>query len=423
MDSKIAELFKDVFSRNEILKTAREVKAVQRLRGIHPQDFCLALVSCAMGDEERSIATARREFAEIADYTPEESSFYDRFTAPMATAMQRLVRKGFERCNRKHRRALAAALRGSGLADVQAIDATQVALPAGAEAVFPSTDDERGGIKLTAVVSVLFQTVDKVTYTNARTHDRKALRLDRWLHGRLLLMDKGYYDHSLFQLIEDRQGFFLVPLKDNAFPTIKAVRSGLGKIHVGAELTGDLPYRGIVDVDAKFSLRGGKTYSGRVVRVTVEKDCRDGTVELVDIWLATNLPADKFTAEQIATLYRLRWEVEVSFRIMKSVGRLDHLRSTNEHVILAFVYATLLGMILAQQICAWMRSTWEDREPSFHRVAALVFGRIDGVVSALGTVRYRKVIASFVEALRREGVNPNPGRPYAATRYAKEIGG
>lgn len=423
MNNKIAELFKSILSRDDVLRIARDAGAVQRLRDIHPQDFCLSLVSCAMGDEERSIATARRLFAELASYTPEESSFYNRFTAPMATVMHDLLQKGFEKCNRKERRALAAALRGSGLTDVQAIDATQVALPAGAETVFPSTDDERGGIKLTAVVSVLYQTVDKVTYTDARTHDRKGLRLDRWLHGRLLLMDKGYYDHSLFQTIETRRGFFLVPLKGNAFPTIKAIRSGLGKAHVDKELTGDLPYRGIVDVDAEFSLGGGETYTGRVIRVTVEKDCRDGTVEPVDIWLATNLPADKFTAEQIAALYRLRWEVEVTFRIMKSVGRLDHLRSTNKHVILAFIYATLLGMILAQKICACMRSAWPDREPSLHRVAALVFGRLAGIVSVMGTSLYRNAIALFVEALRREGVNPNPGRPYAATRYAEAIGG
>lgn len=341
----------------------------------------------------------------------------------MATMMGQLVRKGFAGCNRKHRRALAAALRGSGLADVQAIDATQVALPAGAEAVFPSTDDARGGVKLTAVVSVLFQTVDKVTITEARSHDRKVLRLGRWLHGRLLLMDKGYYDHSLFQTVEDRRGLFVVPLKSNASPRIVEIHSGLGKAHTGKQLTDELPYRGVVDVDAEFSLKDGGTYKGRVVRVTVLKDCRDGTTASVDIWLATNLPRENFTAEQIAAAYRLRWEVEIAFRIMKSVGRLDHLRTTNKDVILSFLYATLLGIILTQRICAWMRTAWPEREPSFHRVAALAFGWIARIMRVAGTAAYHKRIAEFIAALEREGVNPNPGRPYAATAYAAQIGG
>lgn len=423
MDTSPGAMFQEMFSRAELLRVAKETGAVQRLRDIHPHDLCLALVSSAMGDEERSIATARRRFAELTGFTPEESSFYDRFTAPMATMMGRLVRKGFNKCNRKHRRALAAALRGTGLCDVQAIDATQVALPAGAESVFPSTDDDRGGVKLTAVVSVLFQTVDKVSIADARSHDRRVLRLDRWLHGRLLLMDKGYYDHSLFLTVERRGGSFVVPFKDNVRPRIVGIRSGLGQAHVGKKMSDQLPYRGVVDLDAEFPTSEGNTYKGRIVRVTVLKDCRDGSLQPVDIWLATNLPADKFSAEQIAALYRLRWEVECAFRVMKSVGRLDHLRTTNKDAILTFLYSTLLGIIFSQRLCGWMREVWPDREPSFHRVAALVFGWIGRVMTAPTRGQRNARLAEFIDALRREGVNPNPGRPYAATQYAREIGG
>lgn len=423
MDTAPDGLFQEMFSPEDVLQLAKETGAVQRLRDIHPHALCLALVSSAMGDEERSIATARRKFAEQTGFSPEESSFYDRFTAPMATTLGRMVRKGFDGCNRKHRRALAAALRGTGLVDVQAIDATQVALPAGAEAVFPSTDDERGGVKLTAVVSVLFQTVDKVTLTDARSHDRRVLRLDRWLHGRLLLMDKGYYDHSLFVTIEQRGGSFVVPFKDKIRPRIVEIRSGLGQAHVGKKMSAELPYRGIVDVDAEFSTAGGEPYRGRIVRVTVLKDCRNGTEQPTDIWLATNLPADKFSAEQIAAMYRLRWEVECAFRVMKSVGRLDHLRTTNKDVIRAFLYATLLGIILAQRLCAWMREAWPDREPSFHRVAALVYGWLARIMSTAVEDQRDDRLAEFLDALRREGANPNPGRPYAATKYAEAIGG
>ncbi len=142
-----------------------------------------------------------------------------------------------------------------------------------------------------------------------------------------------------------------------------------------------------------------------------------------DIWLATNLPVDKFTAEQIAAAYRLRWEVECAFRVMKSVGRLDHLRTTNKDVILAFLYATLLGIILAQRLCAWMREVWPDREPSFHRVAALVYGWLASIMTAATEAERDARLAEFLDALRREGVNPNPGRPYAATKYAEAIGG
>ncbi len=62
---KLMELFNSTFSPEKILALAREFKAVQRLRNIHPANFCNALVGCSMGDEERSIATARRLYGQL----------------------------------------------------------------------------------------------------------------------------------------------------------------------------------------------------------------------------------------------------------------------------------------------------------------------------------------------------------------------
>jgi putative transposase len=416
----VAEAFQATFDPDSVLKQARGLGAVERLRIIHPAPFVGSLVACAMGDEERSIATARRQYGAITGNTPEESSFYDRFTRPMAHLVQALAREGFATCNRHERRALAAALRGTGLVDVQAIDGTQVTLPADAADEFPSTSDAHGGIKLTATLSVLFQTLDKVTCTDARMHDRKALRLDRWLHGRLLLMDRGYYDHRLFQTIEARKGFFIVPLKTTAKPTIAHIRSGLGQAHVGTRLGEDLPYRGIVDIDVSLALKGGGAYACRAVRVPIVTTDQAGRETRTYVWQVTNLPPEQFSAAQIATLYRLRWEVELAFKTMKTVGRLDQLKSCNRDVILAFLFATLLGIVLTQKLCADMREHWEV-EPSFHRVAALTLLYLPRFLIASSKSDKEEAYHNFLTALRREGVNPNPGRSYKHNRYARDV--
>jgi len=145
----------------------------------------------------------------------------------------------------------------SGILDVLAIDASQVSLPAAAAEQLPSTSKVHGGFKLKATLSLLFQKIQRVDITNARTHDRKALKLPRWLNGQLLLLDRGYSDHRLFRTIEDRKGFFLTRIKESSVPVTTAIRSGLGRKHVGETLSGELPYRGVVDLDARFRLRGG----------------------------------------------------------------------------------------------------------------------------------------------------------------------
>ncbi|MCP4444399.1 MAG: transposase, partial [Myxococcales bacterium] len=158
-----------------------------------------------------------------------------------------------------------------------------------------------------------------IDLTDARTHDRKALKLDRWLNNQLLLLDRGYSDHSLFAEIERRKGFSLTPLKTTSIPTITKIRCGLGQRHVGKALVDDLPYCGDLDIDATFSIRGARPKTLRVVGVSVLQKMEDGSSQYVDLWLVTNLSPEVISAEQLATLYRLRWDVEILFKITSGV--------------------------------------------------------------------------------------------------------
>ena len=122
MDTTLQQMFANTFDRNDVLGQARQVGAVRRLRDIHPADLGLSLVHCAMGDETRSIATARRAYFNITGHMPEESSFYDRFTPGQVALMKGMFERALASATREHRAALAGALAGSGLIDVEAID-------------------------------------------------------------------------------------------------------------------------------------------------------------------------------------------------------------------------------------------------------------------------------------------------------------
>jgi hypothetical protein len=103
------------------------------------------------------------------------------------------------------------------------------------------------------------------------------------------------------------------------------------------------------------------------------------------------------------------------------VGRLDHLQSSNSDVIHTFIYSTLLGMVLAHDICALMRRCRPDIEPSPYRVTTLLLMYLPSIFIALGTRKQSLVLEAFETALWREGANPNPGRPYRSTAYAREL--
>jgi hypothetical protein len=422
MTIKLKETFEALFGREAIRKFAKETGAVSRERSIDAFFLCLALVGSAMGDEQRSIATARRLYGRLSGFAPEESSFYERFHEGLSRLMKTLFERAIAATDDSRLRALSELLGGVGILEMIAFDGSQIALPSWAKEEWPSTQNDRGGAKLTAFFGVLRQKMTRVGITDARTHDRRALMLPRWLHGVLLLFDKGYHDYKLFAIIEDRKGAFLSRLKRSARPRIRSIRCGLTDAFIGSTLDPTAHFEGTVDVMAAFPIGKKKSRLFRVVRVIRDWDLPLGA-DPIECWLVTSLPAESFTPEQIVTLYRFRWQVESLFHILKAVARLDHLRSGNQHVIKTFIYAALLGVAIADQVTAEMREAQPNLEPSPHRVATLVLLWLPTLMTALGTATQDDTFGDFNAALWREGVNPNPGRPYKRTLYTYDLYG
>jgi len=64
--------------------------------------------------------------------------------------------------------------------------------------------------------------------------------------------------------------------------------------------------------------------------------------------LITNLDASEISAEQIESLYRVRWQIELLFRRWKSGGGLARSRGRTGCRVLCEIYAKLMGLIVTQ---------------------------------------------------------------------------
>ena len=117
MLTTLTTAFATLFDRDAILRSARELKAVKRVKELHPADMLLALVRSSVGDEHPSIATARRQLHNATGYMPEESSFYERLTPGMGDLGWDLFLRALAGATRLQRRQVAKAL---GLSEEEA---------------------------------------------------------------------------------------------------------------------------------------------------------------------------------------------------------------------------------------------------------------------------------------------------------------
>lgn len=90
-------------------------------------------------------------------------------------------------------------------------------------------------------------------------------------------------------------------------------------------------------------------------------------------WLifVTNVPEVMLSIEQVALLYRVRWQVELVFKLWKSYCGLDHIQGLRRERILFELYAKMIGIVLTQFLLAPLRmpqDAWANQEISSFKV-------------------------------------------------------
>ncbi len=86
------------------------------------------------------------------------------------------------------------------------------------------------------------------------------------------------------------------------------------------------------------------------------------TLDLADwIVLLTTVPPEQATIQQIATLMRLRWQLELIFKLWKDQGKLDETRGWSPARIETELYAKLLGLLIAHWVLLATAWSWPDR--------------------------------------------------------------
>jgi putative transposase len=414
-----------MFPKKMLERSAQEAAVVRRRRRVEIVSLFWVLLLTLDTRGKRTLADLRRSYETVTGTRLSSSSFQKRFSPYFARWLRHLVGEKLE----------AVAKRSGGtqpvwgqIREVLCIDSTVVRLHDALARAFPAcrTNHTQAAAKLHTVLNVRGKGPQSIRLTSERVHDGPVLRAGRWVRGRLLLFDLGYFSYRLFANLGREGGFFLTRLKEHANPAIVELhRTHRGRAVPaagrGLQEFKDQLQREVFDAEAELSFHR-RPYAGRRtgarlrVRIVGLRDDVHGGHH----WYVTNLPPELVPAEEIGRLYSARWAIELLFREMKSCYQLESIPSRKRAAVEAFLYAAVLTLFASHALRAAVRR-WahlENRRLPLERWGRLVVSAAPELLAiildapVMARLREKHLLPFFAA----EAPDPNSHRPLLLER-------
>jgi putative transposase len=326
----------------EILAAAGRAGFGERVRKCPPLLFFWTLVLGVNGQAKRSLSSLRRFFMSITGCTITSAAFQKRFSDPAAQMFKALFERLLEKSLSDRRRPLPPKLRR--FREILAVDSTAFSLHDKLAKHFRGYKSM--GTRAMARISVQFGLSDhrlrRADVSSARLGEGRFFKITRGLRNHLLIFDLGYFKIARFRALQRVGAHFVSRLQEGVNPLILAVHAGhrRGRSIVGKKLRSVSLSGPWIDLDVRVGT-GSNSVEVRLVGAFNEQEQRYH-------FYLTTLPRKTFGPGDVSEIYRLRWQVELLFRELKSVCRLTHIPTGKKAGALCLMYAALIVHLLSR---------------------------------------------------------------------------
>jgi hypothetical protein len=257
-------------------------------------------------------------------------------------------------------------------AGVYVQDSTVIPLPDSLAGVWlgcGGTNGPTAALKLHVKLDMSTGALEGPYLAPGREHDRHSPAQKAPLpRGALRIADLGFYDLQTLAMYDAQGVYFLTRILNNTLiyddnGRRMELEQFLTGIH-GDEV--DVPVRlgTTVRLPVRLVARRVPMEVSRKrlaqLKDKARKKCQPLTERTVFLagWnvYATNVPAAKLSASEGHALMRIRWQIELLFKLWKDEGRLDESRSRNPWRVLCEIYAKLISLVIQHWIllnCCW----------------------------------------------------------------------
>jgi hypothetical protein len=343
---------------------ARECGFCKRVRKITGSIFAQSLVFSFLEDPNATL----EDFADTADdlgveVTPQ--AFDKRFVPAAANFMHNLFFDAFNRSFCSLQPTLLPLLHR--FTSVHLRDATSVSLPSSLAPYFPGRSNARipkgqsAAVKLVLEAELTTGNLTDVSLLAGTDNEKIAEVASKPLpEGSLLLEDMGFLCGERMQEYMDQGVYVLARI-----PAWTAVFDRDGK---SLDLVQLLRHYKWDYLDQPVKILSRRKLPVRLIAARVPEEVaeerrqrvrkeakergRPASQKKLDLcaWniLVTNAPKEKIGCKEAGVIRRVRWQVELVFKVFKSEGRIDETRSQDPSRVLSELYAKLLAMLVQQ---------------------------------------------------------------------------
>lgn len=97
------------------------------------------------------------------------------------------------------------------------------------------------------------------------------------------------------------------------------------------------------------------------------------------VYILTDLPKQQLPTAEALELYRLRWQIEITFKRLKGILHFDHLRAKDPDLARSYLYAKILGALIVDEMCNEALSFFPWGYPLFPRAVEHLASPADSV--------------------------------------------
>jgi putative transposase len=348
----LREIFEAILPSEAIRSFASEFGVVERERLFDVAAFVRASVVAAGSPTGGLQADAIRNYLESGAPKMARSALYRKFDEEYEHLMQVLAENALQYAQ-KQELDLPGPL--SGVTDWRIVDSSTVRISDAMKGELPGTGNY-AAIKVHKTLSVGSGATVAYHFSPAREHDSKHLIIDESWRGYGLIADLGYASLGRLHACARHDVKFVIRLKENWKPKVDHVARGeVARVFMpGTDFDALLKSDSLllngkaIDADVRVG-SGSDTLVLRLVGVPSPKGY---------CFFLTNLPP-RIGPLQVGDIYRIRWEVEISFKLDKSSYRLDEGKGERACSIKALLHASIISSVLTALIVH--RHTLETR--------------------------------------------------------------